>query len=92
MGDASSGCTLGSASSATTTMWCVAPTSGTVELTITDTDGLTHSATHAVTVSNAVCGATPDPFVDVPATSFADADVTCIYNLSVTTGTSGTTY
>jgi hypothetical protein len=33
-----------------------------------------------------------DPFVDVPSTSFADKDVTCIFQLHVTTGTSATTY
>ena len=33
-----------------------------------------------------------DPFVDVPSTSFADKDVTCIFQLNVTTGTSATTY
>ena len=33
-----------------------------------------------------------DPFIDVPSTSFADADVTCIFQLHVTTGTSATMY
>ncbi len=32
------------------------------------------------------------PFTDVAATSFADDDIACIYNLGVTTGTSATTY
>jgi len=33
-----------------------------------------------------------DPFTDVAATSFARTDITCIFNLGVTTGTSTTTY
>ncbi len=33
-----------------------------------------------------------DPFTDVPSTSFARADISCIFSLGVTTGTSATTY
>jgi len=33
-----------------------------------------------------------DPFTDVATTSFARTDITCIFNLGVTTGTSATTY
>jgi len=33
-----------------------------------------------------------DPFTDVLSTSFARADITCIFNLGITTGTSPTTY
>ncbi|MEM8746212.1 MAG: S-layer homology domain-containing protein, partial [Actinomycetota bacterium] len=32
------------------------------------------------------------PFTDVSATSFANADIACIFNLGITTGTSATTY
>ncbi len=39
------------------------------------------------------CPTTPaHGFADVPATSFADGDVTCIKELAITTGTSATTY
>jgi hypothetical protein len=39
---------------------------------------------------NCPTGATP--FTDVSATSFALADIACIYGLGITTGTSATTY
>jgi len=38
------------------------------------------------------CDTTPTPFTDIPAGSFATADIACIYNLGITTGTSTTTY
>jgi hypothetical protein len=38
------------------------------------------------------CTGSADPFTDVSATSFAREDITCIFNLGVTTGTSSTTY
>ena len=39
------------------------------------------------------CPTTPDHgFTDVADTSFADADITCIKALDITTGTSATTY
>ncbi|GJM38351.1 MAG: hypothetical protein DHS20C19_17180 [Acidimicrobiales bacterium] len=90
--DAPDGCSFSSTTAMAPTMWCVGPVSGTATLTVTDTDGLTHRVTHAVAVGNAECDTTPDPFTDVPATSYADVHVTCIYNLDVTTGTTATTY
>ncbi|MFT5203812.1 MAG: hypothetical protein ACI9C1_003215, partial [Candidatus Aldehydirespiratoraceae bacterium] len=89
---APAGCTFSDTSIVEPTLRCVAPTTGSVTLTVTDTDGFTHAASMKVTVTNAECDATTDPFTDVPASSFAAADVTCIFNLAVTTGTSGTTY
>ena len=38
------------------------------------------------------CPAGPTPFTDVPSTSFAVADIACIFHLAITTGTSSTTY
>ncbi len=38
------------------------------------------------------CPAGADPFVDVSPTSFARDDITCIFNLGITTGTSAATY
>ncbi|MEM9520361.1 MAG: S-layer homology domain-containing protein [Actinomycetota bacterium] len=38
------------------------------------------------------CAEGPHPFVDVSPTSFAAADIACIFDLGVTTGTSETTY
>jgi len=38
------------------------------------------------------CPAGTDPFVDVSPTSFARADIACIFNLGITTGTSAVTY
>ena len=38
------------------------------------------------------CSSAADPFVDVSASSFARTDITCIYNLGITTGTSNNTY
>ena len=38
------------------------------------------------------CSTDPVPFTDVPTSSFAFADVACIFHLEITTGTSATTY
>jgi hypothetical protein len=38
------------------------------------------------------CSSEPAPFTDVAASSFAFADVACIFHLDITTGTSATTY
>lgn len=38
------------------------------------------------------CSSEPAPFTDVATTSFAFADVACIFHLEITTGTSPTTY
>jgi Tol biopolymer transport system component len=38
------------------------------------------------------CSTTPAPFTDVASNSFAKADIDCIYDLGITTGTSATTY
>ena len=38
------------------------------------------------------CPTAPNPFGDVPTTSFAHDDIACIHALGITTGTSPTTY
>ena len=38
------------------------------------------------------CSADPTPFTDVPASSFAYGDISCLYWMGVTTGTSPTTF
>ena len=38
------------------------------------------------------CPAGGNPFIDVPLSSFAYLDITCIYNLGISTGTSANTY
>ena len=75
-----------------TTGRCAGPADGEVTLTVTDTDGYTRSASFDLTAGRAVCDDSPDPFTDVSPTSYALLDITCIYNLGVTTGTSATTY
>ena len=42
--------------------------------------------------ASGTCSTTPAPFTDVSATSFARADINCIFALGITTGTSATTY
>ncbi len=87
---APAGCTVSGADSATPSVSCSEATTGDLTLTVTDTDGFTHSDTAGFEV--AACDLSADPFTDVPASSFARDDVTCIYNLGVTTGTSLTTF
>ncbi|MEZ5168509.1 MAG: S-layer homology domain-containing protein, partial [Acidimicrobiales bacterium] len=94
---APAGCTVADPMARKTTISCADSTSGTMTLTVTDTDGFTHADTTPFEVLGTVgedplCDTSPDPFVDVPATSFARADIRCIYHLGVTTGTSPTTY
>jgi len=50
------------------------------------------SALTAVVAPSIPCPTDPHGFTDVPATSFAVADITCIKGLGITTGTSPTTY
>ncbi len=40
----------------------------------------------------AVCDSTLPPFTDTTSLSYGEADIACIYNLGITTGTSTTTY
>jgi hypothetical protein len=85
-------CSVAAQGSLETTVWCVGPASGDVTIHVVDSDGFTSVATTALEVSNAVCAGTEDPFTDVPANSFARDDITCIYDLGVTTGRDATTY
>jgi len=73
---------------------------GSLKIYVANADG-----THRIDISSAGVGTDPtlaikaafapdlgDPFTDVSPTSFARSDVTCIFALGVTTGTSATTY
>ena len=90
------GCTLVDDDTTTPSISCLADTTGTVTLTVFDTDDFSHSDTAGFQVAAPIvtpsCDTTPDPFVDVSSTSFARAEITCIFNLGVTNGTSPTTY
>ena len=59
---------------------------------MTDQDGNTSFVEVPLDVTAPECDDTADPFTDVPATSYADDSVTCIYNLGVTTGVGGNLY
>ena len=90
---APAGCTLTGSATASPTMRCVAAASGTVTLTVTDTDGFTHADPIGVEVAAAACPATTvSQFGDVAGTSFAAEDIQCLRGLGVTTGTSPTTF
>ena len=43
-------------------------------------------------IAGEACPTPATPFTDVPTSSFAFADIRCIYDLEITTGTSLTTY
>lgn len=86
------GCFAADGAALVTTGRCAGPADGQATLTVTDTDGYTRSASFDLTTGRAVCDDTPDPFTDVSPTSYARLDITCIYNLGVTTGSSATTY
>lgn len=52
----------------------------------------TTTTTTSLPAGQPVCPNNPTPFTDVPASSFAAADIRCIYGLGITTGTTPTTY
>lgn len=52
----------------------------------------TTTTTTMLPAGQPACPNNPTPFTDVPAGSFAAADIRCIYGLGITTGTTPTTY
>lgn len=90
--DAPDLCTISDSWSATASVWCIEPTTGSVRLTVTDQDGNTSFDEVDLAFTGPECDDTADPFTDVPASSYADDSVTCIYNLDVTTGIGGNLY
>ncbi len=88
---------LAAGASATATVAGVVDTVGTCDLTATVAStapalAAAASATATGSAAHPTCPTAAAPFTDVPATSFAKADIDCIYGLGITTGTSPTTY
>lgn len=65
---------------------------GTAKLIVTDVDGNVDIVAVPIDLANFTCSDDATPFLDMPAQTWAADAIACIYELAVTTGTTGTTF